>query len=118
MNFNVGGQNNGMNAPLLNSQQPTAIPVQPVASAPEQSKPVSADAVPAAIPTAVPVMQSQPMPVAGQPVMPGQPVPMPVQPMMPGQPMPMPGQPMMPPPQVNNLEYLMSCALFLYPLTS
>lgn len=105
MNFNVGGQNNGMNAPLLNSQQPTAIPVQPVASAPEQSKPVSADAVPAAIPTAVPVMQSQPMPVAGQPV-------------MPGQPMPMPGQPMMPPPQVNNLEYLMSCALFLYPLTS
>lgn len=99
MNFNVGGQNNGMNAPLLNSQQPTAIPVQPVASAPEQSKPVSADTVPAAIPTAVPVMQSQPMP-------------------MPGQPMPMPGQPMMPPPQVNNLEYLMSCTLLFYPLTS
>ena len=105
MNFNVGGQNNGMNAPLLNSQQPTAIPVQPVASAPEQSKPVSADAVPAAIPTAVPVMQSQPMPMPGQPV-------------MPGQPMPMPGQPMMPPPQVNNLEYLMSCTLLFYPLTS
>ena len=118
MNFNIGGQNNGMNAPLLNPQQPTAIPVQPVPSAPEQSKPVSADAIPDTIPTAVPIMQSQPMPVAGQPVMPAQPMPVAGQPIMPAQPMPIAGQPVMPPPQVNNLEYLMGCFLFFSRLTS
>lgn len=84
MSYNMGGQNNGMSQPLLDSQQPMAIPVQAAPASINQANSAPTDAIPTAIPQATPAYPQPGMPAPGQPVM------------------PVPNQPM-------SLDYLMQC---------